>query len=98
MEQRELWFLDVRIRAIAAVVYEILIKDAYKATQYIDGNKMTVKATRKLYKGKWKKSDTVDIVLTIGKPNYEEREQIKRAKKLNKGPVEMTIKYPPKKK
>ena len=89
--------VDIRIKSVACVVTEILLFNAYKATKYID-DKLTVKATRKLYKGGWKKRDTMDIVLTIGKPNYEEREKIKRAKKLNQGPIEMTIKYPPKKK
>lgn len=99
-----LGLLDVRIRAAVDVLYEILIKDAYKATVYIDKDtitsrkNITVKGTRKLYKGGWKKQDTMDIVLTIGKPNYEEREKIKRAKKMGQGPIEMTIKYPPKKK
>lgn len=89
--------LDVRIRALQDIAYEILIKDAYKVTVYVD-DKMTVKGTRKLYKGGWKRGEKVDIVFTIGKPNYEERDKIKRAKKLKQGPIEMTIKYPPKKK
>jgi len=85
--------MDERSKACAEMVEEIIVGGAYKATKYLS-DKLTVKATRKLYKGKPGK--TFDIVLTIGKPNYEERERIKRAKKLNQGPVEMTIKYPPK--
>ena len=89
--------LDVRIRAIQEVAYEILIRDAYKATKYI-GDKLTVKATRKLYKGGWKKKDNVDIVLTIGKPNYEERKFIKGVKEMGMAfPLnQLTIKSLPK--
>lgn len=83
------------LESVKEVVKEIIMEDAYKVTAYLH-DKLTVKATRKLYKGGWKKRETMDIVLTIGKPNYEEREKIKRAKKLNQGPIEMTIKYPPK--
>jgi len=87
--------MDERSKACAEMVEEILVGGAYKATKYL-GDKLTVKATRRRYKGKIRKSDNADIVLTIGKPNYEEREKIKRAKKAGQGPIEMTIKYPPK--
>ena len=89
--------MDERSRACAEMVEEILVGGAYKATKYLS-DKLTVKATRKRYKGKIRKGDNVDIALTIGKPNYEEREKIKRAKKAGQGPVEMTAKYPPKSK
>lgn len=88
---------DARLQAIYEVCWEILLGGAHKATKYVD-DKMTVKATRKLYKGRWKPGEVIDIVLTIGKPNYEERANIKRARKMDQGPIEMTIKYPPKKK
>lgn len=89
------------LESVKDVVKEIIMKDAYKVTAYLHEN-LTVKATRKLYKGGWKKQETMDIVLTVGKPNYEEREKIKRAKKEAKGQpgwaVPMVIKYPPKEK
>ena len=88
--------MDERSMACAEMVEEILVNGAYKATKYLS-DKLTVKATRKRYKGKSLKGDNIDIVLTVGKPNYEEQEKIKRAKKLNQGPVEMTAKYPPQK-
>lgn len=56
---------------------------AYKVTKFLSP-KLTVKATRKKYKadkGRIPKNRAVDIVFTVGPPNYEEREQIKRAKK-----------------
>ena len=87
--------MDARSTACAEIVEEILIGGAYKATKYLS-DKLTVKATRRRYKGKIRKGESADIVLTIGKPNYEEREKIKRAKKAGQGPIEMTVKYPPK--
>jgi hypothetical protein len=86
--------MDERSKACALVVEEILVGGAYKATKYLS-DKLTVKATRKRYDGKFHKKVS-DIVLTIGPPNSEEREKIKRAKKAGQGPIEMTIKYPPK--
>ena len=58
----------------------ILVDGTYKATKYLD-EKLTVKATRKLYKGKILKGHAIEIVFTVGKPNYEEREIIKKRKK-----------------
>src|SRR5665647_1789010 len=88
-----------RSEACAEVVEEILIGGAYKATKYLS-DKLTIKATRKRYKGKFSRiTQAIDIVLTIGKPNYEEREQIKLAKKAVKGQpgwaLPMMVKYPP---
>jgi hypothetical protein len=60
----------------------ILVAGAYKATKYIS-DKLTIKATLKRYKGKIpRKGDALDIVFTVGKPNYEERDFIKMCKKV----------------
>ncbi len=79
---------------------EILARGAYKVTEYVS-DKLTIKATRKRY-ARFDARDVekapIEIVFTIGKPNYEEREKINRAKKLKQGPIKMTIQYPPKKK
>lgn len=83
---------DPRVNACRRVAEEILVNGAYKATVYL--NELTVKATRKRYKGR-PSVKSFDIVLTIGSPNYEEREKIKRAKK-NGQAIDMTAKYPPK--
>lgn len=83
---------DLIVWAATKVVKEIMVHGAYKATQYLNGQ--TVKATRKRYKGRPSK-EAFDIVLTIGKPNYEEREKIKRAKKEGQT-IDMTAKYLPK--
>lgn len=94
----EKYFQDERVEAIRQVAKEILVCGAYKATKYLS-DKLTVKATRKRFKGKFHKK-VVDITLTIGPPNYEEREKIKQAKKAAKGQagwaVPMAVKYPPK--
>jgi hypothetical protein len=89
---------DSRVEATREVVKVIILEGAYKATKYLS-DKLTVKATRKRFKGKFLKK-AIDITLTIGPPNYEERENIKRAKKEAKGQpgwaLPMAIKYPAK--
>jgi hypothetical protein len=53
----------------------------YKATKYID-ERMTLKATRKRFGGKIPKNERrIEILFTIGTPNYEERQFIKLLKK-----------------
>jgi hypothetical protein len=59
----------------------ILVDGAYKATKYLSPT-LTIKATRKRYKGKILKGHAIDIVFTVGKPNYEERGVIKQQKKM----------------
>jgi hypothetical protein len=54
---------------------------AIKATKYISTSE-TAKATRRTYKYKGKSKQTpIEILFTIGNPNYKEREFIKKAKK-----------------
>ncbi len=88
---------DEILKGIGEATNQIIGGGAYRAAVYLN-DKTIIKATRKLYKGGWKKRDSFDIVLTIGKPNYEERERIKQAKKAGTGPIGMTIKFPPKRK
>ena len=52
------------------------LKNCIKATKYVCVDHV-LKATRKTYGGKIGNGRTVDIVLTIGKPNYPERQFIK---------------------
>jgi hypothetical protein len=83
--------MDERSRACAEVV-DVILTDAkneiYKATKYLS-EKLTVKATRKRYKYNKGKIDHrlkhLEIILTIGKPNYEERDFIK-CRKIIKEP------------
>ena len=63
----------------------ILEGGAFKAVKYLD-EKLTIKATRRLYKYNGRKVDkrrrTTEILFTLGRPNYEEREFIKKAKQV----------------
>lgn len=91
--------MENQIKAISELAEEILNKGAYKATKFfkgLDAKDTTVKVTRKLYKGRFSRK-VIELLVTIGPPNYEERNKIKQAKKLGFGLVEMTVKYPPKK-
>jgi hypothetical protein len=87
--------MDYRSKVFAELAECILVDGAYKATRYLDP-KLTIKATRKRYKGKIYKDDNIDIVFTVGKPNYEEREELKRSG-LTKTqfPWFTKVKYPP---
>ena len=63
----------------------ILVGGAYKATKFINP-KLTIKATRKRLKGKIdKRSKIVEILFTVGAPNYKEREYLKKEKKAGRG-------------
>jgi hypothetical protein len=65
--------------AVTQVARAILFNGAVKATKYVN-EKLTVKATRKCYKRRIR-GGAIDIVLTIGRPNFEERDFIKKLKK-----------------
>lgn len=69
--------------ACAKVISAILKTDVIKSTKYINP-KFTIKAKRKLYNGKIYKRGNLEIHLTIGKPNYQERKFIKDCIKANK--------------
>jgi hypothetical protein len=65
-------------KAADQCVRAILYGGAVKATKYIS-EKLTVKATRKLYgKKRLPSRKAYEIVLTAGKPNHEERAFIKK--------------------
>lgn len=75
----------------------LLDTGARKATKYLS-ERETVKASRRLFNGKIsKRSNSVDIVVTIGAPNYEERDFIRKCKKAGEPfPVKRVIlKFPP---
>jgi hypothetical protein len=64
-------------KAADQCVRAILYAGAWKATKYVSPN-LTVKVTRKLYGKKRRPSQKAfELVLTAGKPNYEERAFIK---------------------
>ena len=73
--------MDERSKVFSALAESILAGGAYKATKYIN-EKLTVKATRKRFKGKIPKNERrIEIMFTVGDPNYEERDFIKKCKK-----------------
>ena len=62
------------------VIEAVLGGDVVKATKFISPTEI-VRAVRTRYHGKLRKVGNIEISLTIGKPNYVEREFIKACKK-----------------
>lgn len=85
--------MDERSKVFSDMAEDILVGGAYKVTKFLN-DKLTVKATRKRYKGKFLRGHAIEIMFTVGKPNYEERETIKRAKKGGYPLVDYIAKYP----
>lgn len=68
-------------RYVGEAVNFLLKNEAKKATKFVS-DKFVITATRKAFKGKIdKRSRSIDVVLKIGKPNYAERDFIKKCKK-----------------
>ena len=71
--------------AINNLIEILLTAEARKATKYLSET-FVIRASRRMfkaYKNGFSKNDKiVEIVLTIGNPNYEEREFIKKCKKV----------------
>lgn len=81
---------------VTRIVEALLICDAHRATKYVNP-KHIVRATRKLTGGKIDRRErNIEIVLTIGRPNYRERKFIKDCKKSGvKFPVRgVQMQYP----
>lgn len=87
------------MNAITNVLEQIMRSDAVRATKYIAPNHI-VRATRKSYKYRGGPKDNFEIMLTIGKPNYAEREFVKKCKKAGEPfPVKkVQLRFPMKKK
>lgn len=87
------------MNAVSEVVRTVIDAKAHKATKYLSDREI-VRATRRLIRGKVPNSKNIDIVLTIGRPNYAERRFIKACKKAGEPfPVrKVQIKHPPKRK
>ncbi|MFA5130718.1 MAG: hypothetical protein WC477_07470 [Patescibacteria group bacterium] len=88
--------MDNQSKFITEVIEAVLAGDAHKATKYVS-DKLIVRATRKLYGGKPNKAK-VEMMLTVGKPNFKEREFIKRCKKAGEPFEKIQLAYPAKKK
>ena len=87
------WADAIPYMAFTGLAQQIIKGGAIKATAYISP-KMTVKAHRR---GKInKRSRSVEMVFTVGAPNYEEREFIKKCKKAGEPfPVKkIQVKWP----
>lgn len=66
---------------VARVVGALLVSGAHRATKYVS-EKFVVNATRPFYGGKApRKGSKVEIVVTMGRPNYAHRAFIRRCKK-----------------
>lgn len=87
------------LKAVRDVVYSLVTNKAYKATKYLS-DKLVVRVSRRLFKRKLPpKNQNIEVVLTIGRPNFEHREFIKDCKKAREPfPVRgVILKFPPKK-
>lgn len=67
------------LKQVGNVVAALINNSAKMATEFIS-DKQIVRAIRKDYNGKFAK-DKIEIVLTLGKPNFVERDMIKKFKK-----------------
>lgn len=79
---------------ISQVVEALLRAGAVRATKFLS-EKEIVRASRKTYDGKIKQ-DKVEVLLTLGRPNYREREFVKKLKKAGEPfPVKkVQLKFP----
>jgi len=67
------------IKAVSEVVASVYgSKSIRRAVKFLSKN-LTVRATKKIYRGKARRND-IDIVLSIGAPNYKERQLLKNYK------------------
>lgn len=61
------------------IIQTLIETNAAQATKFISPKEI-IRATRKAYNGRFNQRQ-IEIILTIGKPNYREREFIKDCKK-----------------
>ena len=87
------------LNAISQVVEDLLRFNAVKAVKYLAPNQI-VRATRVTWHGKIQARSNVEIILTIGRPNFLERHFIKLCQKAKEPfPVKkVQLKMPPKRK
>lgn len=65
--------------AISSAIDALLRLEAIRATKYLN-EKWVVRASRRTFNGKIHRGN-IEVVLTIGKPNYQERDFIKKCKR-----------------
>lgn len=87
------------MKHIEATVMAAVYAEAHTATKFVS-EKEVVRATRRLYGKKLpRKGSNIELVVTIGRPNYAERQFIADCKKAGlKFPIKkIRLKFPPKK-
>ena len=67
-------------KEIGQVVQTLIDNKARVATKYLS-DKLTIRASQNVYNGRISNGKSY-ITLTIGKPNYEAREFVKKCKKI----------------
>jgi len=72
--------MKIPINIFGNLVEIMLRANAKRATKFFSETQI-VRATRKLFNGKIYRRGNIEIHITIGRPNYQEREFIKKCKK-----------------
>lgn len=64
-------------------IIDTLVKTGARSATYYDSPKMTVRVSRKVYRktGRYQRGADLALVLSIGSPNHQARQFIKRCKK-----------------
>lgn len=90
--------MTIKSSVILSVIENLLRTDAWRTTKFVS-DKVIVRATRKTFNGKLSKQGNLELIVSIGKPNYKEREYIKLLKKAKEPfPVKkMLTQFPPQK-
>lgn len=88
----------MQTKNITTVINAVLIANAHRAVKYVS-EKEIIRATRRLAHGKVPNGKNIEVVLTIGRPNYSEREFIKKCKRAGEPfPIrKVRLQYPSKK-
>lgn len=88
------------MKYVNQVVQALLDAEAHTATKFVS-EKLTIRATRRLLRGRIdRRNKSIDISLTISRPNYRARKFIKDCVKAGVTfPVRrIQLKYPPRRK
>lgn len=82
---------------VGQVITQLVSSEAHSATKYLSPTEV-ITATRRLVRGKVDRRRNIEIVLKLGRPNYDEREFIRNAKKAGEPfPIKrILLKSPPK--
>jgi hypothetical protein len=67
-------------RTMQAAITACLANGAVRATKYLSPREVC-RVTRRRYRGKVTKAGPVELVMTLGRPNYRERAQIRQLQK-----------------